>query len=69
MKNSKRISRLVEKVDSIEEALEFFTNGNSHYFKTIQEIKSLISELYLDQKEHDIRLIKKWSERYERLKR
>lgn len=69
MKNSKRINRLIEKVNDIEEALEYFTNGKTHYFKTIEEIKQLISELLLDQKEHDIRLIRRWSEKQDKLKR
>lgn len=68
MKNSKRINSLIEKVDYLEQALEYFTNGNTHYFKTIEEIKHLISELLLDQKEHDIRLIRRWSERQGKLK-
>ena len=64
MKNSKRIKRLMDHVDELESVLDYYSNGNKEYFKVIGEVRTLISELSLDQKEHDIRLIKRWEEKH-----
>jgi hypothetical protein len=58
MENSKRIKRVIKKLEKLEEDMEFFTN-NGEYTKDFQEIRELIDELGLDKKEDHTRLAKK----------
>lgn len=59
MQNSKRIQKILKKLDKLREALEFYTNGENKFKNDLKEIRDLIAELSLKKKEDHIRLAKK----------
>lgn len=59
MQNSKRVQKILKKLDKLREALEFYTNNQSPFKDDIKKIQELIVELSLDKKEDHIRLAKK----------
>jgi hypothetical protein len=66
MENSKRIRKVLKKLDKIQEDLEFYTNGTGEYKKDFQEIRELVNELGLDKKEDRARLAKKLKDLWSR---
>lgn len=59
MQNSKRIQRILKKLDELQEALEFYSNGEREFRVAFKEIRELIDELALDKKKDHTRLAKK----------
>lgn len=64
MENSKRIQRILKKLEKLEEYMEFYTNNNE-YKKDFEDIRELIDELAMDKKEDHIRLAKKLKAHWE----
>lgn len=59
MQNSKRIKRILKKLDELQEALSFYSNGEREFRVAFKEIRELIDELALDKKKDHTRLAKK----------
>ena len=59
MKNSKRIQRIINKLDDLKEALDYYTGGNNVYSQDIKELRELFNELSIEKKEDHVRLAKK----------
>lgn len=66
MKKSKRIERIINKLDKIEKNLEYFTNGNRIFRKDFQELRDTIEELSLEKKVDHARFAKKLKGLWER---
>lgn len=59
MENSKRTKKAIEKLNNIEDDLEYFTNGSTRYRKVFKELREFIDELGLDKKIDHARLAKR----------
>lgn len=59
MENSKRIKRIITKLDELEELFHYFSNGDRSYDRDFKEIRDLIDELGLDRKKDHAEFIQK----------
>ena len=59
MENSKRIKRIIQHLDELEEVMDYFMAGSKHYHQHFRELRDIIDELGLDRKEHNARFAKK----------
>lgn len=59
MQNSKRIQRVIKKLDSIQELINYYTNGSGEYDGDFVDIRSTLNELSIDKKKDHARFAKK----------
>ncbi len=65
VKMPKRCKKLFDTIDEVEAILDYYmTRDKSRPLRRkLEDIKKVLEELSVEQKEHDIRLIKKWEQR------
>ena len=59
MQHSKRIQRILRKLDNLEDIVKYYTNGNHQLSSDFRDIRELIDELAMDKKEDHARLARK----------
>ena len=65
MKQPKRNRKLMKHLDELTDILNFYMgkDGARDARQKIEELREAIEKLSIEQKKHDIRLIKKWEEK------
>lgn len=65
MKQPKRNKKLMKHLDELTDILNFYMgkDGARDARQKIEELREAIEKLSIEQKKHDIRLIKKWEEK------
>lgn len=65
MKQPKRNKKLMKHLDELTDILNFYMgkDGARDARQKIEELREALEKLSIEQKKHDIRLIKKWEEK------